>query len=321
MDSTTIAATKGGDAYVFDYAHLDVAYTVTLGAGSWGLYQASSAVVVGQTLTPQIGVDGVTSMGGSYTTSISLAHLSTYTSARVHYDGQGFTLEYTLDNGTSWHALAQDGAVTLPANADLDLRVTFPGSIANDPAVLTSLTVYILRTETMKTLKHIRPLTFHHDPMTDNGMVFGSTSAVISAADETTIVDPGDPTTPTGATDYKFGTVEMWITPTTNNVFVSGPAGTIYTNGVAGSPLAGIKQHVVLVLTTKANTALTLVPNCTVSHLAFYAKQMTANDVLSLYVAQSGSKILSIDGGSVITVTESTPATDIYAYAWSIQSG
>lgn len=308
MDAVSVSATKGADVFVFDYSHLDVVYAVTLGAGNWGLFQADGTIAVGKTLAPQIGADGVTSQGGAFKTSISLAGLTSYTTARVHYDGQGFTLAYTLNNGTTWTTLPEDGVIVLPTNADLDLRVTFPGNIANDPAVLNSLTVYVLNSETVKTLKGSRTMTFHNDPVTTDGLVVGSTAASIA------IATPGD-------ADYTIGTIEMWVTPTTTSVFTSPPAGTMYKNGVAGSPTSGVREHIVLVLTTPANTAFSLAANATYSHLAVYPQAMNATDVANLYAAQTGVQKITVDDNSTISVTESSPATDIYAYAWQIQSG
>lgn len=320
MSATDIAIAKGADVFVFDYDHLDVVYTVALGSGSWGNYQASN-VAVASTLIPQTGSDGVTSVRGTYRTSILLAHLTTFTSARVHFDGQGFTMDYTLDSGTTWTALPEDGVIPLSANADFDLRVTFPGNIANDPAVVNSITVYILRSETMQSSMSVRTLTFHKDPLTSNGIVLGGTGPTVAAANTNAAVDPKNPNPPTTPADYTFGTIEMWITPSTSTVFSSAPAGTVYKNGVAATPTAGVKQHVVLVLSAKSNAAFTLSPNCTVSHLAVYPQQMTSSDVAALYAAQSGNPSFSVSDVSTMTVTENSPATLIYAYTWQIQSG
>lgn len=312
MDYNQLSAVKGADVFLFDYAHLDVVYSVALGSGSWGLYKADGTVAVRDTLTPQIGIDGVTSQPGTFTTSITLAQLSSYTSARVHYDGQGFTLDYTLDNGTTWTSLGEDGVIPLPANADLDLRVSFPGNIANDTAVVNSLVVYVLGTETLKSKMDVRTMTATNAQVT-NGTLIVTTTADVAAANATPTDNTLDPA------DYSIGTIEMWVTPGTNDI-ISGPAHTLYTNGVPGAPLAGIRQHVVAVLSAAANTEFTVLPG-TVETLAVYPQVMTAGEVSALYIAQTAGATISITDASVITLTESSPATDIYAYAWQIQSG
>lgn len=319
MTAIDIAKATGGDVFELDYDHLDLAHTENLTAGSWGLYIADPTISIDNAITPGVDVDGVTSLAGTYTVSISLAHLDAYTTAHVNYDGSGFTLQYTLNGGTTWTNLSEDGVISLPTNADLDFKVSFPGGIANDTSILNRLTVYILNSETLRSDSHSRTLTFSADPMTPGGLVIDA-SVTVAAADESGTLDPNGPSQ-VGSADFTIGTLEAWITNTTTSVF-GGVTGTLYVNGVAAAnvPVTGSPQHCVLVLNTPANAAFT-VGTGTLSHLAVYQQAMSAADVLTLYQANMGPLTLVVNDSDTITVTESSPATDIYAYTWAIASG
>jgi hypothetical protein len=320
MTAVDIAKAFGGDVIEFDYAHLDLAHVENLMYGSWGLYHADGTVNIGVSIAPGVGTDGITSQAGTYTTSISLAHLDAFTSAHVNYDGSGFTLTYTLDGGVTWTALAEDGVIPLlPANADLDLKVAFAGGVANDPSILNRLTVFILKTETILSDNHARTLTFSADPITPDGMVVDA-NITLGAADTTGSLDPNGPAQ-VGAVDYNIGTIELWINPVTGTIYPGAPNGTLYVNGVAnGTIVPGQKQHIVGVFDIRGNYALNIAPG-TLSHLAVYPQQMTANDVATLYAANMGPLQVVVSDSDSITVTEPATPTDIYAYAWSIVSG
>jgi phage tail protein X len=55
----------------------------------------------------------------------------------------------------------------------------------------------------------------------------------------------------------------------------------------------------------------------TVGHLAFYDYALTAGQVAALYNSNIGAAALQIIDNGTVTVTEITPATDIYAYTWT----
>lgn len=313
MSATDISRLKGGDPFLFDYAHADVAQTLVFDENNWGLYKAEN-VSLTDAIRPDNDDDG-NSLPGVWTASVTTAHLTSFTSAHVSWDGSGFTAEYTLD-GTAWHALAQHGVVNMGTDPDFDVRITFNGGVEEDPAQLTSLTVYVLATDTLLSDKGIRTLTFSADPMIDGAINIDTTMTVAAAPGGGTLPTQEGPAT--GSVDLRIGTIEMWVTLNAGTTaLVSPPAGTYYTNGVAGNPTAGVRRHVVYVLTSLANTAFTVGPNMTVDHLAVYPQKMTPTEVGDLYAANIGGTF-RVDDTGVIGVTERTPATDIYAYAWSM---
>lgn len=322
MTPAEISYAKGGDNFEFTYAYADVADTQVFSGDDWGLYLADS-VSVGKSITPDVDEDSVTSLPGTITFSVTLYHLDTFASSHVQWDGSGITVEYSLDTET-WFPLFQDAVVALDGDSDFDIRVTFAGGVEDDPAVLNSITVYVLATDTIRSHKGSRTLTFSADPISE-GTLTTDASVSVSA-----VVPEDDPEAPLPVT----GTVEMVVTLNAPSaVIVGGPTSVWYVDGVsAWPPTVGVEHHIVAVHDTAVNTAYDLAPDCTISHIAFYPQQMTASDVATLYAAQTGLSF-RVDDTDGLTVAEgwtqtnddntttAMPAVEIYAYAWSISSG
>lgn len=179
MTAGQIAEAHGGDVWYFDYDHLDLASTLTLGAGEWGQYQANN-VTVGDTIV-------ATGADGYYWTSITLRHLAAYTTAHVHYEGSGLTLQFTLDGGTTWTNLPEDGVITLGTHVDFDLRASFG---ANSGGHLDSLTVYILKTETLRSNTTGRVLTFDGNIIANGSMIVPASVNIAPANTTATLPQP-----------------------------------------------------------------------------------------------------------------------------------
>lgn len=308
MDATTITQSKGGDVFQMDYSHADVGYTATLAGGSWGVY-SNGGVIVGDSITPTLDSNS-TSIAGTWKTSVHLPAGGGYTSARVHYEGAGFTVSYTLNGGTTWTALPEDGVISLTPNPDLDLLVTFPGRVLNDPASLTSITIYALNTELVRSIRQARTLSITGSPLTAAGLVTSSSSVISSS------ISSAPPTY------VPLGTLEMWVTPPTSTLLVKPPSATTYVNGVSGTAVtAGVRQHVVMVFSAANDIFLNLASGLTVDHLGLYPQQLSASEVSAIYNSNIGVPALSIVESNVISVTEPANSVDIYAYVWSIVSG
>lgn len=318
-----ISVAHGGDVFFFDYAHADVAQTFTFGGGSWGLYQANN-VAVGNSITPAYDNTG-NSIAGTVLFSVTTQHLDTFACSHVEWDGSGVTVEYTMD-GTTWSPVDQDAVLAMDGDVDFDIRVSFAGGQPNDPSVLKSLTVYVLKAGATTSGAN-RTLSFGTDAITDAGLltVGGET---ISQADAATGLTP--------ASIEIYAAIGQLGSIVNGSAFslaldASGHAVangcTAYINGIA-STLAptlitgAIPYHVVVVPDAPANEQLTLGAGLTLSNLAVYPQALSSSDSFNLYSAVvNGLPIITVQDTAVIGVTESTPATDIYAYAWSVVSG
>jgi hypothetical protein len=308
MNPTHISQAKGAAVFDFSYDRADVADTFTFSAGNWVPFTADSEVTVLDTVTGS----------GTITFSVGLHHLEEFSSAHVTWQGSG-TVEFSVDNAT-WTALDQHGAIALTPESDLDLRVTLA-----DGDELTSLTVYVFQTDTVYPLRGMHFGTFTGDAIHDDTLVLRGGELAIQP-------DPSDP--PVNVRTIEFigamdtGSGEIALGPCdvrlTDGLVVLQDNCTLYVNGlpytwVGYEPTQN--NHYVIVLDADTNELITLGQiDMTMTHLALYDTALTASDVAKLYAAQDPQPIRINDTG-VITVTESTPAVDSYAFAWSIVSG
>jgi hypothetical protein len=319
MTPAEISAAKGGEVFIFDYAHCDVADVQTFGAGSWGLYSADT-VSVGNTITPDLDNDGITSLPGKITFSVTLFHLDTFSSSHVAWDGSGITVEYALD-GVTWAPLAEDAVIPLAGDADFDIRVTFAGGVENDPAVLNSITVYVFATETISGLKS-RHATFTQDVIHDGQIALRGGELRVEE-------DHRDPVTPVAAIEF-IGTMDEGNGAVIqgdgfNLVLADGLMAqtgcTVYVDGAIASWVdyePTESHHYVIVPATPTSAEFTVgLIDMTLTHLALHGD---VPDAAVLFNAQTGL-VVRVDDDGGPTVTEDSPAVDIYAYAWSIVSG
>lgn len=329
MDADEIAFAKGAEVYKFDFAHADVADTFSFSAKRWAPYQADATVVVGDDITPQLDANGQ-SVVGTIKFSVPLGHLTQYASAHVEWEGSGFTVSYSLDNGTTWTLISQEGALALdPAtNPDLDFSIGFEAG--HTDSALSRLTVYVLKTDTLTSTMQAHPATFSADVITGS-------SIVLTAGKLDLAVDPH--TVP-----VTYGSIEMWAQVGTAGRLVDNAAFhvdeassalsftgcSVYVDGVAVTTPSAIdnQPHHIVITFAPLNTATRIAQaldgsaamNLTLTHLALYPNTLSAGDVASLYAAQTALPLLSVIDSSTITVTESNPAVDIYSYVWSLVS-
>lgn len=338
MTPAEIAHYKGAsDVFEFNIANADVADTFVFSGDDWGSY-SSNGVDLADAARPGLAADGVTSVASSVTFSVTLFHLAAFSSAHVSWEGTGCTLEYTLD-GTTWVALTQNAAIDLAADPDLDIRVNFAGGVVDDTAALTSLTVYVLATDTIKASSH-RVATFSADSITPEGIKLdeGKLDIPIDSVENPGVIGTVEfwaRRDESGVTTYMYATSDKYVAyvNTTNNLAKLGV--TVYVNGALSTGTnnayaSGTWYHYVVVTDgTPANESVKLgiaadgtVPSdITVSHLAFYEAKLTAAEAAALYAAQS-TKLVRIDDPGAFTVAESSPATDVYAYSWAhVSSG
>jgi hypothetical protein len=356
----------GGQNIAWDYSPDGVAWTqFDMKPVTWDITAVNLGLMVGhwQNETGPVTVyyDDIVfntpgadvSLAGTWTASVTLFHLDVFSSAHVTWEGTNLTMEYTL-NGTTWLPLTINTAVNLAGDPDFDIRATFAGGVLNDPAELVSVTIQVLKTDTIRSTGS-RSGTFTADAMTDEGLVVRGGSLIV----------PASTLTPAPT----VGTVEIWARSDTNadtdyaslfeyspysgngwigwyhistfspdNVWQVGDAA-VYVDGVLKPlPLVGGTQsadfilspgwhHFVVVSATAVNLPFgvgnnvsgTSPTDITVGHLALYPQRMTASDAAALYAAQSPVPV-RIDDTSAISVTQAADSLDIYAFSWSVIS-
>lgn len=344
MDADAIALAKGAEVYKFDYDHADVADTFLFSARHWGHYSADSKIVMGDSITPSLDSNSKTVQAAIWL-SVPLGQLTQYQSAHVEWDGAGFTVSYSLNGGQTWTLIDEHGAIALDpsTNPDLDFSVGFAAGQDSGAAYLTSLTVRILKNDTLTSTLQAHPATFTADVLTGSSIVL--TNGMLDLAPDTSDAP------------QSYSTIEMWaqigsagrvvdnaafsVDEASNALSFTGC--TVYLDGQpinSGASIDSSLHHIVIVGSAATNTETRIAQaldgsqsmNLTLTHLALYPNSMTASDVLALYEAQSALPSFSIidDGAAHVSdgwtqqnpdgTTTAMPAVDIYAYAWSFIS-
>jgi hypothetical protein len=266
-------------------------------------------------------VSGV-SVAGSWTASVPLDNFG-YTSiygAMVEWSGNSITVATSLD-GTTWTTATSGALISTipngynPTDKDLQIRVSFAGGLAVDPAYLESLTVIAYKDNTFSNIT-TRPITVGYpavlrgdfEPIQyrdDNGVSLHGATLTIGTDTST------DPTI--------ARTLELWVKPISGTTTIS-VTGTKYRNGVADSTMPnGEWQLLHIVAAADVTTSITVTGDCIVGQVAIYPTALTAANVAQIYQSYTGIPVIRIsDSTSPIDVDEySTPVTT-YAHDWAI---
>jgi hypothetical protein len=269
---------------------------------------------------------------------------------KVEYQGVGsYTASFSKDNGTTWLTPANFTELAgtfdwAPTGQPILARIVFAGGIANDPAVVTrvSLTAYMSPTLTGTDSGRSIALASGNTTSDDkeepiineryNGIVNGGAAFVMSG--DTDIDDPQPvialetwftfESTLTNA--YVFdnrpggGTHYLW---STGGKFAFPAGGVLYVNGVnvataVADTRLGVPNHILYVFPASFNTPISFPP--TPKNFEFiktYAIAPTAADAARIYSAYVGYPNARL-------ITESNPVTEggsaykTYAYDWSV---
>lgn len=269
-------------------------------------------------------VSGV-SVAGSWTTAVPLDALG-YTAiygAMVEWSGNAVTVDTSLD-GSTWTSAVNGALLTNipynydPTNKDLQIRVSFAGGLADDPAYLESLTVIVYKdnifantTTRPVTVTYPAVLRGDYEPILyrdDNGVSLHTGTLTIGAD---TSSDPA-----------VARTLELWIKPLSGTTTIS-VTGTKYRNGSADTSMPlGEWQLIHIVAASDVTADITITGDCIVGQATIYPDALTSSQIAQIYASYTGySKIQITDTTSPITVGEQSVPTSIYTHDWAISSG
>ena len=275
---------------------------------------------------------------------------------RLEWDGDGvFVVEASLNGGSTWATVTNGRLIPATFGIDstnkiVDIRITFTGGLASDPAVVRSLkaTVYsdalVIGSDTSRTLTltdSVSTALEYNEPLEKNvnsGLNFYNGTATLSAD--------------TTSSPTNIGTVEMWIKP--RSAAVSGVGGYLFDNRTAGGTAytwiptangnyawAGMSavyvngaaatsgttparfnehQHVVMVLSSTNNLASVIggaFLDANVELIATYPTQLTAAQVASLYNSYNKVPSARIDDSvALITMADHSTPFVTNNYTW-----
>lgn len=336
QSANEIASSNGALTWDLTYDNVDSAHRMEIDLSSG--FTQNTAVGDGELVA-------LDSTGGTWQTAVALAGFAFGILPGVHltYIGTGVTLAYSID-GSTW--------TTTPNKTTILEDATPPGllfirlTLANDVAWVSSLRVDILNSRTVAATTGPRTLAF-------KGAAFDQTPGLqldyhtdqgVQLRNGYVEIQPDTQQTPVNIAAIgawlRFDGTAGWVMGISGTQSVSLSAGTIVSTGVTmyrnGATLAsgaaapvGQWAYYVFVLSTPVNTAIRFgdkltggsALNMSVGHLAAYSTAPTAAQVQDFYNSNVGAPIVRVDDAGSVGMSESVPAVDIYAYAWSIVSG
>lgn len=330
-DATTIAMTKGGTTWSMSYQDADILESVLFAGASF-----SEGYVDNVGLENNLLVAG-TDDGGTWRQSIAFAGLTTPTTAGIHvtYEGQGATVSYSLD-GATWTPVANK--TTILEDAALpDSLLMIQVQLADGDSWLNSVRLDALASRLINPLSGRRRLTFKSvafDQTPGNQLDYQNDAGA-------TIRTGGfiEVSTDTTENPNNVKAVEFWAKFDQPGTFFlsDGIAAVVKAGGLLGYNTGALEIYM------NGAYAGSDAANVGLGRWNFYRVVLTTADNKTIRVGDAGSSIyglatypalpintynlnigvpaLRVDDTSAVNVTESSPATRIYAYSWSYVSG
>lgn len=240
----------------------------------------------------------------------------------ANWDGKGFILEVSLD-GITWETVSRGKNIALitpgfnPTDKEIQIRISFAGGVSDDDAFVDNLNfigiksgvapAILGRTVTFTNAYQEReyPVIDLHDNW---GVEVGPAGNIVISADSIDSVPAR--------------TVEVWLkkltsAAITHNLSVS----QTYINGVlnpAVEPKPGEWFLLHYVLTADNLGTISLGSDLQIGHVGIYPTALSGTDITKIYSSYIGNNILSVNDAGTWSVTQTSPASRIYGYDWSI---
>lgn len=286
-----------------------------------------------------------TSLPGVWQSSISLGEApeTTLADMKIEWLGEGdFTVEYSLDDGTTWKSPNLAPTESLDNSDVIDVRISFDGGIIDDPSYVSSLSVVVYIDKTFAGSRADRDAS-----MSGNGLASQEYFEPIEYADfngirllsgaiNTTIDDSYEGEEEAG--DLDITGFDMWIKPVAGNILsatgisVARSGNTITFSGLSTLVVNGVSvtsgatvftsdswYHISGIFSTPGNHALTIgAANSLVSQLSVISADLTLAGLQQLYAAYLGLPGVTVNDSSVVEIAEAAPPTNLYAHVWGI---
>lgn len=291
-------------------------------AEDWNQGMFDNTAVYKDQLVPTADSTGV-SVAGVWNKSISLdsANSSTIYGVQLNWSGVGATVQVSLD-GTTWETVTKGvNCTTVPAgtstaNQVLQIRITFAGGTINDLSYvdnlnivgITSATSLVIggrtTTPTLAYPERDYPFTEYHD---NYGTQIDSGGTLVISADTL------------GSTVAR--TLEVLIKSRGGTPTIS-MTGTNYVNGAAATPTFPSGQWVLWHIVAAADVAGSITINgpCQIGYVGIYGTALSAGTIAGIYSEYVGTDAPRFADASVIGVSESPTAANIYQHDWAISA-
>ncbi len=285
----------------------------------WKTGVQNQTVIEDDILKPQI-LNG-TSVASNWQ---SVAHLdngiTSIYGVSMTWTGSGATIEVSLD-GTTWVTPVQGERISIitagynPTNQDLWIKVSFAGSISNDPSYLSELNILGFKTGTSVEIDG-RTTTF-----TSPASLMSEAEPIEQRDDWGVRLSGGTITISTDTTavpENKY-TMNIWLKKLTSTTPTISVSGTTYKNGAAGGTLnQGEWAMYTIVAAAAISSAITITGSAQIGSVELFNTQLSAGSVATLYSSSVGIPIVSSPDTDAIQITNPNPSTKLYAYDWSV---
>lgn len=288
----------------------------------WLQAELRNVVVVDNELVPQF--NGDVSVAGVWKDNfpIDVAGTTSIYGLMISWEGTGAVVEAS-NNGTTWETVVSGRRSTTvsvgynPTGKQIQLRVSFPGGITNDPAFIRNLHVVGLQTATTqpvggRTVTYTNAMPQYErvpqEFMNDWGVWLNGATHTLNISADTVESTP-------------LRTLELWVKRTGAIAPTISVSGTQYINGVASAGSLTIGQWTLLhiVLASDNTTGVTITGPGQVGQVGIYDTALSATDIANIYAAYFGSNVTRVSDTSVVGITEPATSATIYAHDWTIQ--
>lgn len=264
------------------------------------------------------------SLAGSWTCAVPLdgTALTSIYGVMVEWSANAVTVEASLD-GTSWTPIESGALVSIipnaydPTNKDLEIRFSFAGGLADDPAFVESVNIIGFSNNVVANSES-RPVTISHPAVLRNNyepIEYRDDNGVRLEGGTLTIGADTDPV------PSVVRTLELWIKPLSGTPTIS-VTGTAYRNGAADATMpVGEWSLVHIVAGADITGAVTVSGDCIVGQATLYDTPLTAANIEYIYKSYTGFPIVRFTDDTVISITEPAPPVNIYTHEWSIDGG
>lgn len=298
-------------------------YTVSWNTESeWRRGRFTNTAVEFEQLIPQQR-DGV-SVAGSWDSLIPLPeNAGTLYAINLNWDGEGSVVEVSLD-GTNWTPAAR--GVNLPnipqgfnpVGQILQVRVSFPGGITDDPSYIDGLTAAIYNSANLLPIDG-RAVTL------DKGSIELDSDVMEYQENWGTEIINGSITVAARSTNSMLPkTIQVWAKKKSSAAFsdnMNGVATTYYSNHGPQRPYQIDEWQLrTYTFTAGFDSAISITGTGQVAMIALYPYVMTAEQVEDSYRSFLGKPVLKTIADDTINIVDLPELVDISEYDWAIET-
>lgn len=337
-------------------------YTAWQTSDEWSAGVLTDTVVIDDTIAPNYTqveseevVDGLikpvytnTSIAGVWQSSVELVQVpeSVLADARINWAGEGdYTLEYSLDNGTTWLSPTDAGTTSFTNEDSIDIRITFDGGIEDDPSYVSFLEVVVYTDKNYKGTLNNRFASLngvgvasgnHYEPI-EYAEINGTrlVSGTIDITDDSSY--DGEEESPD---QLYINGVELWMKTTPGNIVDAGARNitrvgdTIEFTGFSVVTVNGVTvdsgdtvfedntwYHIGGVFSTPGNYEMSIGSSGNiVSQLSAIYGNIDEAGLHQVYNAYLGIPGMTVNDSSTVSISQPTGAATAYAHVWNITS-